>query len=411
VKLAARGKWLGHPHPGGEELTDERLRSIVEQFHRHYAENRAGLVVDFNHATLLVLKGLCKPDEAIAAGWIRQVNLENGEPFGDVEWTANAEAKIRAGEFRYLSPVFEFDVPDRISGQPVPCRLHSVALTNKPFLTELPAVANAADAIASLYGQAEHTRPTAFIGFCVDLMVKGSQPLAAANPYPAEHACRVADPEQFDELRRKELAPGISILLGKRKGTEKWDIQAYRFDKEKFSPEQAQKWLDEHKVAGTLQPATQEAKNDMDVKEIAKLLGLAETATEEEAKAKIGELMKPPAPPPVVAANVAELIGVEPAADFEAVKASIEKLKATPEAEAPADPGFEHVAVANSLGLTGEATLYQVLAAGAKRIAVSRAITAAHDPEAAAIALKDRLRAAWNADPAMQALTLELFRH
>jgi thiamine-phosphate pyrophosphorylase len=61
-------------------------------------------------------------------------------------------------------------------------------------------------------------------------------------------------------------------------------------------------------------------------------------------------------------------------------------------------------------GITA-ATLDQVLAAGAKRIAVSRAITAAHDPEAAAIALKDRLRAAWNADPAMQALTLELFRH
>ena len=61
-------------------------------------------------------------------------------------------------------------------------------------------------------------------------------------------------------------------------------------------------------------------------------------------------------------------------------------------------------------GITA-ATLDRVLDAGAKRIAVSRAITAAADPEAAAIALKDRVRQAWNADPAMQSLTFQVFRH
>ena len=56
-------------------------------------------------------------------------------------------------------------------------------------------------------------------------------------------------------------------------------------------------------------------------------------------------------------------------------------------------------------------TLDQVLAAGARRISVSRAITSASDPEAAAISLKDRLRHAWNDDPAMANLTLQVFRH
>lgn len=56
-------------------------------------------------------------------------------------------------------------------------------------------------------------------------------------------------------------------------------------------------------------------------------------------------------------------------------------------------------------------TLDQVLSAGARRISVSRAITSADDPEAAAISLKDRVRHAWNDDPAMAHLTLELFRH
>ncbi len=54
--------------------------------------------------------------------------------------------------------------------------------------------------------------------------------------------------------------------------------------------------------------------------------------------------------------------------------------------------------------------LDQVLAAGARRIAVSHAITGADDPSAAARALKDRLRQAWNDDPAMQEFTFRAFR-
>lgn len=60
-------------------------------------------------------------------------------------------------------------------------------------------------------------------------------------------------------------------------------------------------------------------------------------------------------------------------------------------------------------GITG-ANLDEVLAAGARRIAVSRAITDADDAEAAAMALKDRLRRVWNEDPAMQSLTLKVFQ-
>ena len=51
-----------------------------------------------------------------------------------------------------------------------------------------------------------------------------------------------------------------------------------------------------------------------------------------------------------------------------------------------------------------------MLDAGARRIAVSRAITDADDPEAAAMALKDRLRHLWNEDPAMQSLTFKMFQ-
>ena len=50
--------------------------------------------------------------------------------------------------------------------------------------------------------------------------------------------------------------------------------------------------------------------------------------------------------------------------------------------------------------------LDDVLAAGARRVCVVRALTLADDPEAAARELSARLRQAWRADPAMEQYTL-----
>lgn len=65
-------------------------------------------------------------------------------------------------------------------------------------------------------------------------------------PYPNEHAARINDPSDYDEFARKKIAPGIDAIFGIKEG--KSEIQAYRFDSKKFTPEQAQKWLDEHKI-------------------------------------------------------------------------------------------------------------------------------------------------------------------
>lgn len=54
--------------------------------------------------------------------------------------------------------------------------------------------------------------------------------------------------------------------------------------------------------------------------------------------------------------------------------------------------------------------LDDVLAAGARRVAVSRAITAAEQPAEAAAALKARLVKAWNDDPGMEQVTFAAFR-
>jgi thiamine-phosphate pyrophosphorylase len=75
-----------------------------------------------------------------------------------------------------------------------------------------------------------------------------------------------------------------------------------------------------------------------------------------------------------------------------------------PPSSAEAKPWF-------AVGGITAANLDEVLDAGARRIAVSRAINDADDAEAAAMALKDRLRHVWNEDPAMQNLTFKMFQN
>ena len=54
-------------------------------------------------------------------------------------------------------------------------------------------------------------------------------------------------------------------------------------------------------------------------------------------------------------------------------------------------------------------TIDAVVRAGAMRVAVGAAITNADDPGAVARVLKDHLRAAWNGDERMEAVTMSAF--
>lgn len=65
------------------------------------------IVVDYDHQTLHAMtSGAMAP----AAGWIKRVEWLAGQGlFATVEWTAKAKALIDAGEYRYFSPVIEFN--------------------------------------------------------------------------------------------------------------------------------------------------------------------------------------------------------------------------------------------------------------------------------------------------------------
>lgn len=60
---------------------------------------------------------------------------------------------------------------------------------------------------------------------------------------------RQKDPDQFDEMRIITISEeeGIKAVYGRKKDSKDWEIQAYLFDKEKWTKEKAQNWVDENK--------------------------------------------------------------------------------------------------------------------------------------------------------------------
>ena len=64
------------------------------------------------------------------------------------------------------------------------------------------------------------------------------------RPYPNEHAARIEDPEDFDYFRRKnnEFKNGIHAIHGIN--DEKRLIQSIRFDKDKYTVDEAKDWLE-----------------------------------------------------------------------------------------------------------------------------------------------------------------------
>lgn len=93
------------------------------------ASFRAGgieLPIDWEHATQhRAPNGQAAP----AAGWIEQIEIRDGALWGKVTWTPRAAEQIANREYRFLSPVFDYDpTTGRIA------RLVSAGLVNKPNL-------------------------------------------------------------------------------------------------------------------------------------------------------------------------------------------------------------------------------------------------------------------------------------
>ena len=81
-----------------------------------------------------------------APGWIKQLRAEADGLWGRIEWTTLGDDLVEKKLFRYGSPAW-YDTAimpyqDHVTGEKIPWVLEGFALTNKPFFTELAAVAS-----------------------------------------------------------------------------------------------------------------------------------------------------------------------------------------------------------------------------------------------------------------------------
>lgn len=94
------------------------------------AQRGVDLVVDYEHQTL---EGVQAP----AAGWVKELILDDGNIKAKVDWTPKAREYLENREYRYVSPVITVRKSD---GKAV--GLHSIALTNTPAIEGMTPLVN-----------------------------------------------------------------------------------------------------------------------------------------------------------------------------------------------------------------------------------------------------------------------------
>jgi len=146
IPICITGAWV----KGGRKFAiDARdLAAMVRNFSKRRNEQ---VVIDYEHASEQpeVAQGGPIP----AAGWIHELQVSGprcqvlGEPEtrnpslrARVEWTPDAAEMIRKGQYRFFSPAIDWDARDKETGEPQGATLTSGALTNHPFLEELPPI-------------------------------------------------------------------------------------------------------------------------------------------------------------------------------------------------------------------------------------------------------------------------------
>lgn len=133
-QIAVVGAYKGH-WQGEFEVTN----AMLDQMAGFGNSKKIKTPTDYGHE-------LIYNSSADASGWIAPGDFEvrgagkKAALFAKITWTEKARAKIAAQEILYKSPTIIFNTPDRKTGRTGGASIHSVALTNTPFLHELPEV-------------------------------------------------------------------------------------------------------------------------------------------------------------------------------------------------------------------------------------------------------------------------------
>jgi hypothetical protein len=133
IPICVTGTWAKNGHKFS--ITAEDLAAMVRNFNKR---KNSQIVIDYEHASEQpeVSKGGPIP----AAGWIHDLSEEDTELRALVEWTPLAAELIASGQYRFFSPAIDWNFTDKETGESQGATLTSGALTNHPFLEELPPI-------------------------------------------------------------------------------------------------------------------------------------------------------------------------------------------------------------------------------------------------------------------------------
>ncbi|MGH9445487.1 MAG: phage protease, partial [Terriglobia bacterium] len=150
IAIAVPGSWVKGDH--SFSISKDDMSDMARNFDKR---KNSMIPIDYEHASEMpeVAKGGAVP----AAGWIHALRLgnrEQGTGNGSnheprttnhclqalVEWTPQAEEMLRTGQYRFFSPAIDWGAKDKETGEPQGATLTSGALTNHPFLEELPPI-------------------------------------------------------------------------------------------------------------------------------------------------------------------------------------------------------------------------------------------------------------------------------
>lgn len=129
IHILPAGRFGGRDGRGPYVLSDPQ--AVISATHAFLGG--MDMLVDYDHQTLEAIR---HSGSVPAAGWFKAFEARPDGLWGRVEWTEAAAASLAAKEYRYFSPVYDYDA---LTGEVV--RIKMGALTNNPNL-HLQAVAS-----------------------------------------------------------------------------------------------------------------------------------------------------------------------------------------------------------------------------------------------------------------------------
>ena len=194
------------------KVTNKELQQMLETF----VEEGTDLLFDIDHKCL---GGFLSEADSRAAGWGKAMRIEDGKLYVEMEPTPYGKALIENGEYRYLSPVYQVQRADRVTGKDIKTwRLHSVALTNTPFLTELPAIKNSEnggtpmDELLKLLGATDEDGAIAKVKELSAAKITAEKDLAKANEALGAANTKLNTQEVDMAIANKKLLPADKEL-------------------------------------------------------------------------------------------------------------------------------------------------------------------------------------------------------